>query len=358
MTYVDSLVDAVTAAAVAHHDVAGPVNVADATPVVPAALLEELFDRLYRPIRIVAVPSPLADGAAAVVELGWRVAPAAREPPLTRYAVAALARPLTLDLTRLHEELGVWPDAALGRRACPDRGLAAGPRPAPSTPPESKRRGRSLVLAADRSPSPVGPWLSAARSIATGVAQAIRSRLRNLAAGSQSCVRRVRAHASISASSESRTSGGAKLCVAARRWSVARSSRSSPAIRTRWRSSSFSVVPKNGGSSLEIVISTPRRQNSVIGCASSDANSPIADVGRRADVEHDVVADQPRRAPPRRGWRRRRGRSGPPPARPAPTRCSTAGPSRRRAPRSRAPAGAPPAGRGRSPRSGRCPRSP
>ena len=37
----------------------------------------------------------------------------AREPPLTRYAVAALARPLTLDLTRLHEELGVWPDAAL-----------------------------------------------------------------------------------------------------------------------------------------------------------------------------------------------------------------------------------------------------
>ena len=117
MTYVDSLVEAV-AAAVARHDVAGPVNVADATPVAPAALLEELFDRLYRPIRIVAVPSSLADGAAAAVELGWRVVPLRREPPLTRYAVAALVRPLTLDLTRLHEELGVWPDAA------PDFGLA------------------------------------------------------------------------------------------------------------------------------------------------------------------------------------------------------------------------------------------
>ena len=112
MTYVDSLVEAVTAA-VARNDVAGPVNVADATPVVPAVLLEELFDRLYRPIRIVSVPAPLADGAAAIVELGWRVSPLRAEPPLTRYAVAAIARPLTLDLTRLHEELGVRPDAAV-----------------------------------------------------------------------------------------------------------------------------------------------------------------------------------------------------------------------------------------------------
>ena len=111
MTYVDSLVEAVTAA-LAHRGVAGPVNVADATPVVPAALLEELFDRLYRPIRIGRVPAPLADGAAAVVELGWRLAPVRAEPPLTRYAVAAIARPLTLDLARLHEELGVRPDAA------------------------------------------------------------------------------------------------------------------------------------------------------------------------------------------------------------------------------------------------------
>ena len=125
MTYVDSLVEAV-AAAVARQDVAGPVNVADATPVVPAALLEELFDRLYRPDQ---------DRGRSVVARGWRGRGSsssagawprcAGEPPLTRYAVAALARPLTLDLTRLHEELGVWPDAALGRRARPDRGLAA-----------------------------------------------------------------------------------------------------------------------------------------------------------------------------------------------------------------------------------------
>jgi nucleoside-diphosphate-sugar epimerase len=112
MTYVDSLVEAVRAA-LGQGDVAGPVNVADATPVVPAELLEELFDRLYRPIRVVAVPSRLADGAARGMELGWRVGRFGGEPPLTRYAVAALARPLTLDLTRLHEELRVRPDAPI-----------------------------------------------------------------------------------------------------------------------------------------------------------------------------------------------------------------------------------------------------
>ena len=129
MTYVDSLVVAVRAA-LERPDVAGPVNVADATPVVPAALLEELFDRLYRPIRIVAVPRSLADGAASVIELGWRLVPLRAEPPLTRYAVAALARPLTLDLTRLHEELRVRPDAAvdigLARTAASLRSVSGG----------------------------------------------------------------------------------------------------------------------------------------------------------------------------------------------------------------------------------------
>ena len=112
MTYIGSLVRAVSAA-LEQREVTGPVNVADATPIAPAALLEELFERLYRPILIVAVPAPLAEGAAALVQIGWRLDPRHAEPPLTRYAVAALARPITLDLTRLHEELEVWPDAEL-----------------------------------------------------------------------------------------------------------------------------------------------------------------------------------------------------------------------------------------------------
>jgi nucleoside-diphosphate-sugar epimerase len=132
MTYVDSLVEAVRAA-LGQGDVAGPVNVADATPVVPAELLEELFDRLYRPIRVVAVPSRLADGAARGMELGWRVGRFGGEPPLTRYAVAALARPLTLDLTRLHEELRVRPDApidvGLARTIAWLRNAGGAPRP-------------------------------------------------------------------------------------------------------------------------------------------------------------------------------------------------------------------------------------
>jgi nucleoside-diphosphate-sugar epimerase len=60
-----------------------------------------------------AVPWRLADRAAAVLEAGWRVASLRGEPSLTRYAVAALARPLTLDLARLHEDLAVRPDAAI-----------------------------------------------------------------------------------------------------------------------------------------------------------------------------------------------------------------------------------------------------
>lgn len=110
MTYIDSLV-AAALAALERRDVTGPVNVADATPVVPAVLVEELFERLYRPVRIVPVPAVAAGVAATVVERAWRLARLPVEPPLTRYAVAAFTEPVVLDLTRLHEELGVTPDA-------------------------------------------------------------------------------------------------------------------------------------------------------------------------------------------------------------------------------------------------------
>ena len=109
MTYVDSLVAAVLAA-IERTGVTGAVNVADATPVVPADLLTELFERLYRPVRIVPVPALAAGAAAAVVERAWRVARIPVGPPLSRYAVAAFTQPVVLDLGRLQEELGVAPD--------------------------------------------------------------------------------------------------------------------------------------------------------------------------------------------------------------------------------------------------------
>ena len=109
MTYVDSLVEAVAAGLPTN--VAGPVNVADATPLAPSALLERLFAALDRPIRIVGIPVVVADAAAVLVETAWRAAGRRAEPPVTRYAVAAFGRPLVLDLSRLHGELGVAPDA-------------------------------------------------------------------------------------------------------------------------------------------------------------------------------------------------------------------------------------------------------
>lgn len=108
-THVSSLAAAV-AAAIDRPVIGGPVNVADATPTTARELLEALFASLAMPVRIVAVPSALAWVAAGGVETIWRLAGRTSEPPITRYAVSALANPFTLDLARLHSELGVRPD--------------------------------------------------------------------------------------------------------------------------------------------------------------------------------------------------------------------------------------------------------
>ena len=108
-THISSLTTAV-AAALERPAVAGPVNVADATPTTPARLLGTLFEALG-----MNVPHRGGPGAAGLgCRRGRRGCLAPRrpsnEPPITRYAVAGLARPFTLDLGRLHRELGVEPD--------------------------------------------------------------------------------------------------------------------------------------------------------------------------------------------------------------------------------------------------------
>jgi 2-alkyl-3-oxoalkanoate reductase len=109
MTYVDSLVEGVVAGL--RSEVSGPVNLADATPLAPSVLLARLFAALDRPVRIVGIPVVVAGAAAIVVEALGSAAGRRAEPPVTRYAVAAFGRPLVLDLSRLHQELGVAPDA-------------------------------------------------------------------------------------------------------------------------------------------------------------------------------------------------------------------------------------------------------
>lgn len=115
-THISSLSTAVTAA-IDHPYIAGPVNVADATAAPTAHLLGVLFGAFGMPVRIVPVPTAVATAAASLTETLWRIARLRNEPPLTRYAVAAFARPFTLDLSRLHGELGVRPDVDLKRAA-------------------------------------------------------------------------------------------------------------------------------------------------------------------------------------------------------------------------------------------------
>jgi nucleoside-diphosphate-sugar epimerase len=115
-THISSLTAAV-AAGLERPGVVGPINVADATPTTAAELLTTLFAALDLPVRIVAVPAPLTWLAAAAAEATWRLARRTDEPPVTRFAVAGLARPFTLDLGRLHRELGVCPDVDVGTAA-------------------------------------------------------------------------------------------------------------------------------------------------------------------------------------------------------------------------------------------------
>lgn len=112
MTHIESLADAV-GAALTHPDVRGPVNVADATPRSPRELLMALFAARNEPLRIVGVPGRLADGVAIALESTYRLAATRREPPITRYAISALAASVVLDLARLHDELGIIPDVDL-----------------------------------------------------------------------------------------------------------------------------------------------------------------------------------------------------------------------------------------------------
>jgi nucleoside-diphosphate-sugar epimerase len=115
-THIECLADAVEAA-IANSHVRGPVNVSDATLRSPAELLMALFAARNEPLRILGVPGRLADGVAIGIEATYRLTRTRREPPITRYAISALSAPIVLDLTRLHNELGIIPDVDLSLRA-------------------------------------------------------------------------------------------------------------------------------------------------------------------------------------------------------------------------------------------------
>jgi 2-alkyl-3-oxoalkanoate reductase len=120
VTHVDNLVDAVRLA-LAPGAPTGAFNVADGVVPTVDELLRTLFARRGLEVRLRYISRGVAWPLARGLEAAWEIAGALRhagagqpaesvgEPPLTRYAVASLADPFVLDLSRATEILGYRP---------------------------------------------------------------------------------------------------------------------------------------------------------------------------------------------------------------------------------------------------------
>jgi nucleoside-diphosphate-sugar epimerase len=86
---------------------AGAANVAGREPIGIVAMTKALAERLGLPLRILHLPEPALHALAAAAELAGRAA--GREPPLTRYSVAALSWSRTFDLRETEALLGWRP---------------------------------------------------------------------------------------------------------------------------------------------------------------------------------------------------------------------------------------------------------
>lgn len=107
-THVENLVQALRLV-LGSAKASGVYNVADAEPQSVDQLLRTVFARKGIVVRLRYVPKPIAWAAAGSVEGLWRVLGRGGEPPLTRYAVHALADDCVLDISRARRELGYAP---------------------------------------------------------------------------------------------------------------------------------------------------------------------------------------------------------------------------------------------------------
>ena len=117
LTHVQNVVHAARLAL--ERPAAGVFNVTDGVSVPIWATLDRLADVLKVPRPSRFVPSPIIEGAAALLELAYRLHPHAPEPPITASGIRLLTRAVTLDLTRARERLGYVPQVH------PDQGLSA-----------------------------------------------------------------------------------------------------------------------------------------------------------------------------------------------------------------------------------------
>ena len=110
MTYVENVVDALLLCAASTPATLGKkynITNGEATPLWP--LIEKLCAALGYPYPQRHVPYPVADAAAALLEVVYCFLPGQPEPPLTRYSVALLAKNTTLDISAARQELGYQP---------------------------------------------------------------------------------------------------------------------------------------------------------------------------------------------------------------------------------------------------------
>jgi len=107
-THVENLVQALRLV-LGSSKASGCYNVADAEALAVESLLSTVFARKGIAVRLKFVPKSVAWSAARVVEGAWLALGREDEPPLTRYAVHALADDCVLDISRLRRELGYAP---------------------------------------------------------------------------------------------------------------------------------------------------------------------------------------------------------------------------------------------------------
>ncbi|GGR12537.1 NAD-dependent epimerase/dehydratase family protein [Deinococcus ruber] len=107
LTHVQNVVHAAKLAL--ERPAAGVFNITDGVSVPIWATLDQLADVLKVPRPTRFVPAAVVEQAARLLELAYRLAPGAPEPPITASGVRLLTRPMTLDLTRARERLGYVP---------------------------------------------------------------------------------------------------------------------------------------------------------------------------------------------------------------------------------------------------------
>lgn len=110
LTYIDNVVEAFRACIRAPITAWGRAyNISNGEPLPLWEVIAHIATTLGYPVPSRQIPTPVAMRAAHLMENLWRTLRLRREPPLTRFAVAALAYSSTLDITAARTHLGYTP---------------------------------------------------------------------------------------------------------------------------------------------------------------------------------------------------------------------------------------------------------